>query len=533
MIGLVTRLPPAALPIRLLIICVGVMSAALFRFVVLPDTPAEELVRLRRDAWRGIARLLAHVEAAIGAGAWTRSMRQELQREQDRLGMMALMAQTRIWAMSSPPPGAGLHLLELELAVERVAHVALHDLGTGSERSRLRIEVAALRAALNGARAPEMIPDSSSRLGHALASLAQVLHEPPEAAGFGPEPPPPAAATSGLRVAVQAGVATALAIGVGELVSTQRWYWAAFSAFAMFQGTRSRGESIAKELQFMAGTLAGVFAAVLLAAVLNGHELLTMTVIVVAVFLAWQAFLAAYAVMIFWITIILGLLFGLLGYFPPALLLLRLEETAAGALCGILVACVVMTRPTRETADEATIAVLRAIGQAVDAATRLLLGERTDPRLPSALIEVERRFAELRDAARPELQGLGIARHNKLRRRIILLGSCIAWTREVGRIGLSGARLADPTAASAARVIVREIDRTVAQLTDRPPGLVLADADVNPQPGGGVGAPHAIRVLHLIDLSLKRSVGTIILQDARPVADVRSPPGRKRNSELA
>src|SRR6185437_1269662 len=122
--------------------------------------------------------------------------------------------------------------------------------------------------------------------------------------------------STGLRQAIQGGIATAFAVVAGELVSPQRWYWAAFAAFAMFQGTRSRGESIAKEIQFLIGTLAGVFAGVLIAAALNGHELLTMAAIVGALFLAWQAFPAAYGVMVFWITIILGLMFGMLGYFP-------------------------------------------------------------------------------------------------------------------------------------------------------------------------------------------------------------------------
>ena len=61
-------------------------------------------------------------------------------------------------------------------------------------------------------------------------------------------------------------------------------------------------------------------------------------------FLAFQANGVAYGVMVFWITIILGLLFGMIGYFAPEFLLLRLKETAAGAICGVLVASFVLVR---------------------------------------------------------------------------------------------------------------------------------------------------------------------------------------------
>src|SRR4029077_18507128 len=150
--------------------------------------------------------------------------------------------------------------------------------------------------------------------------------------------PPPASVPQNLRSALQTAIATALAIAAGNLVSPNRWYWAAFAAFVMFQGTRSRGESLAKGAQLIIGTLGGVVFGMLLATLLSGHDLLTMTAIVAAVFLAFQANVAAYGAMVFWLTVIIGLLFGMLGFFAPELLLLRLEETAVGFVCGVLVA---------------------------------------------------------------------------------------------------------------------------------------------------------------------------------------------------
>ena len=48
------------------------------------------------------------------------------------------------------------------------------------------------------------------------------------------------------RQALQAGVAVALSIVVGELVSPTRWYWATVAAFVVFAGTNSRGDVLSR-----------------------------------------------------------------------------------------------------------------------------------------------------------------------------------------------------------------------------------------------------------------------------------------------
>ena len=217
-----------------------------------------------------------------------------------------------------------------------------------------------------------------------MALLATVLHEAPKPVSELVSFPPPIPAASagiwfGLHPALQAAVAAALAVGCGELISHGRWDWAAFAAFTMFQGTRSRGESIAKVAQFMAGTLAGVIAGVLQATALAGHTLLPLAMIIAAVFLAFQAYMAAYGVMVFCMTIILGLMFGMMGYFAPELLLVRLEETTVGATCGILVACLVLPRSGQAVIETAFAGLLRAVGYNVTAAVTGLTGDQDLP----------------------------------------------------------------------------------------------------------------------------------------------------------
>ena len=323
-IGLVTHEAPATLPMRLVVLLLAAGDAALVRCVLLPERPAAELELLRRAVHSGIVRVLDQIAAAVTTGTWTDRASETLRLNVHLLDDAVMLAQARAAALVGELPGhadAWLHLLAVQLAVERVALVALRDLGAPAERDTLLASLAALRQ--DREPAPRQ---GAGRLAGALSLLGLAMHGAVRDTTTPAAVPPPALSAPALRSAVLTAIATALAIMVGDLVSPNRWYWAAFAAYVMFQGTRSRGETIAKGMQFVIGTLAGVVFGMLAATLLSGHEILTMAAIVAAVFLAFQANVAAYGAMVFWITVILGLLFGMLGFFPPELLLLRLKE---------------------------------------------------------------------------------------------------------------------------------------------------------------------------------------------------------------
>lgn len=458
--GLVTRDPPATLPMRLAVLALAAGDAALIRCLLLPERPRAELERLRRAIHGGIVRVLDRIAAAVAAGKWNRAAREALHQDVYRLAEVVMMAQARVAALAGGHDWT--HLLAIELAVERVARVAVQDLGPPADRDSL---LAALTALRRDAELPAT--RSSAGLAGALALLAHVMRDPP-AQGPAPAPaPPPASAVPGLRSAVQTAAATALAIVAGDAVSPNRWYWAAFAAFVMFQGTRSRGESIIKGTQFIIGTLAGVIFGVLLATLLSGHEIPTMVAIVAAVFLAFQANVAAYGAMVFWITVILGLLFGMLGYFPPELLLLRLKESAVGAACGALVASLTLARRAHSSVEDATRAFLQALRRSVDGAAHALLDGTAPPDLPACILATEQRFHDLSAIARSEELGLAAARNEPLRRRILVLEGCEVWARELGQIGLQTAKLEDPELVSLVRDAARRIDDALRALIDR------------------------------------------------------------------
>lgn len=463
-VGLVTQQPLDALPLRFVVLVLAAGDAALIRCVLLPERPQAELERLRRAIRVGIDRVMSRIAAAVEAGAWTGVTRAALRRETYRLGDIIMLAQARIAALGAQLPEQGsrwLHLLTIELATERSARFALQGLGGPGDRAEL---LTTLQAVRNGTAVPPQ--QSTAPLASALGLLAHVLSEAPRAAPSPAAAPPPTTTAPGLRPAIQTAIASALAIISGEVVSPSRWYWAAFAAYVMFQGTRSRGESIAKGVQFMIGTVVGVVIGALAATLLSGHTLLTMVAIVIAVFLAFQANLAAYGAMIFWITIILGLLFGMLGYFAPEFLLLRLKETAAGAVCGLVVASLVLVRREYAATYDATIAFLRALGQSVDSAARVLLDYVPEPDLSARVLATEQRFRDLSVIAQSEQSSHPLSRNEALRRRVLLLEACEQWARELGQLCLQRIELKDAAMMRSARETVTRIDASLDRLID-------------------------------------------------------------------
>ena len=501
-IGLVTRQPPETLPMRFVVLLIATAAVVLIRGLLMRERPQIELDRLRHAIHASVDRVLQRISRAVDAGAWTDATRAALQRDVSRLGEAVLLAQARVAAFGQQVPEQGnrwLHLLTIELATERVARTALQDLGGAADRAELHM-------LLHGGTTPAQRPKAP--LAVALALLTHVMHEAPADAPRPAAAPAPATSMPGLRSAFQTAIAAALAILSGALVSPSRWYWAAFAAYVMFQGTRSRGESIAKGVQFMIGTVAGVVIGALLATLLSGHDLLTLTMIIVAVFLAFQANLAAYGVMVFWITIILGLTFGMLGYFAPEFLLLRLQETAAGAICGALVASFVLVRREYAATYDATIAFLRALGQSVDSAARVLLDHEPQPELSALILAAEQRFRDLSAVAQSEQSSHPVSRDESLRRRVLVLEGCEAWERELGQLCLERIRLHDQELVASMRQTVTRINNSVANLigmfeqqkaivpTGREPTEGLAPfADDDP-------AQHAVRLLLRIDSAL-------------------------------
>jgi hypothetical protein len=176
------------------------------------------------------------------------------------------------------------------------------------------------------------------------------------------------------RQAIQVGVATSLAIVIGEIVSPSRWYWAVIAAFVVFAGTTSRGDVLSRGSQRVVGTIGGVVAGMGLALVVGNRALPALILMSGCVFFALYLVRVSQALMAFWITAVLALLYGLIGQFSVDTLVVRIEETAVGAAMGILAGYLILPKGTREAFGEALDTVVDAVDATLDSAVDRILG---------------------------------------------------------------------------------------------------------------------------------------------------------------
>ncbi|MGA9867083.1 MAG: FUSC family protein [Acetobacteraceae bacterium] len=474
----------AELPLLLGVVAIAVLAAICVRFMLWPERPAATVRRIRRAIRRQIGSLLGMIDLAIRSGGWPPGLRHHLREGTARLTDAALLASAKLDPQARER-GSALHLMELDLATERSVWVATHHMPEPAERSAVLARIAALRRTLAGEAVPIAPIESGSRLEPCLVTLARLLGDAPTvemvvAGGALPAPSPPRPSAAKFRSTAQAAVATGLAVFGGHFISTTRWYWAAFAAFVVFQGTQSSDESLAKGMRFVLGTAAGVIGGTILASVLAGHPTLLLGGIVVAVFLAFNASTAAYAVMAFWVTIILALVFSLIGYFSPDLMVVRLEEGAFGVACGVTVAGVLWRVRGSDVAATARQGYLQALAVLTSAATQSLISGRPDAALEAAALTLEARFQTLRNVSR---SGASFpSARDPLRRRMRLLTACEFWSRELGRIAREPGLRIDPDLTALMRRAAARIERTIEALSSAPmPSARLGDA-----PDGGI-----------------------------------------------
>lgn len=472
------------LPALIASIVIGVAVALVVRVVLLPERPRRELRRLIR-ALRGVC---ASTVDVASAGAWDRRAGPAhrvtddaaLRRQLDRLGATALMIED--WLdrhdaarhLSVDGRELSLRVLDGQLATEQLVD-ALRSLPAVADWPRELDEVLdALRAVLHddpgGDRLVALVEaaddrardvDATTGSGRAVFAAARAvrahaaIHRVAEqrtgvvetAAEDGDDD-----ASSGgqrglhpaTRAAVQVAVATALATGVGELISPNRWYWAVLAAFVVFNGTTSRGQILSRAWQRVLGTLGGVLAGVLLAAAVGPNAPLQLGLVVVCVFAAFYLLRVSSAAMVFFITVLLALLYGLLGRFSVQVLELRIVETAAGAVVGILAAFLVLPTRTRADVGEKLGGCLDALDTVVRGSVAAVGSGDATADLLTASRDLDDSLAELNKAAEPLAHGLLLQVRTTTRLWLRVIRVADRYARSLARAGHSAGTVPPP-----------------------------------------------------------------------------------------
>ncbi|HCA87399.1 MAG TPA: hypothetical protein DEQ61_19150 [Streptomyces sp.] len=299
------------------------------------------------------------------------------------------------------------------------------------------------------------------------------------------------------RIAFQVSVGSALAIVSGELLSPQRWYWAVLTCWVVFLGTSSTGEILVKGYRRLAGTVFGVIAGVGLAGLVAGNDTLAFILVLLFVFAMFYTAPVSYILMSFFTTAMLGMLFTVLQTYSSDVLILRIQETAIGAACGLGAALLVLPVRTSRHTDEQLRTVLERLRDVTEEAVRRLSGDQADSAPPGGaepvpvdLLDSARALDDALDELRSAVQPLTHpvsplrSRSQNARYVVALLDTAAYHARGLAAIAeqLTGdSRIVpDPRVASAAGRLARNLrtlTRHLEEPEEEPEGAVLPSSD--------------------------------------------------------
>jgi hypothetical protein len=276
---------------------------------------------------------------------------------------------------------------DLSAAHDEVAVAARRTLSALQDTAGAMADLIALQPSADEARAVPAVASAPSAGAGAPAGAA-----PPAGTGGGMLP--------STRQAIQVSVAVALAIVVCELISPKHWSWCAITALILFTGTQSLEDTVAKGARRVAGTALAVPLGVLIGTGLAGAPGIAVPLIFVAYFLQSYLSAASYTWAMFWMTLMLAILYGLLGSLEPGVLLTRIGETAAGAVVGVLVALLVLPTRRAELTRAAAKNYLDALAEFVRSASRGLVAGEPSSTVTTQTHALEDRAQALRAIAR-------------------------------------------------------------------------------------------------------------------------------------
>ncbi|WP_335935546.1 FUSC family protein [Streptomyces sp. PTD5-9] len=310
------------------------------------------------------------------------------------------------------------------------------------------------------------------------------------------------------RQALQATVGGVLALAAGQLLSEQRWYWAVGAAWWVFVNTASRGETLVRGFRRVLGTLIGLPVGLAVVVPLHGAAVPSAVVVALGVFGIFYTAPVSYTWMMLSVTVMAGALYGLLGVLDPALLLLRVTETAAGALGAALAVLLILPVTTHATTDAWIQRALRCVHACTAEAAARLAGSATADPAPR-IAELEALLGRVRTSLAPLVHPLSPLRARRARARqvLALLDTCAREVRGLASVA------ADPEASHDARLAAAcwRVEASVEALTAPDPAR---RADVPGVPSPAAAAGPALAHLHGLERAL-----------AELAAPLRSAPG--------
>ena len=463
------RVPVTSLWWTTLAICCGAAIAALVKEVAVPERPVGDLRRTIDAFITRVAQVRRAAEVVVrdGDDGIDGKRRSRLRRRIVGLRETELAIDTQL-GQSDDEASLRLHdlILHATLAAEALGERAVHGEGAADLAER-RDELAQIVTELRETGRLARPDDGGAEPGAAEDGDTDDEHED------GPRGWP----SPDVRKALQATVATGLAVPIGLMVSTQRWYWAAIGAFVVFTRPATAAESVVRGSERLLGTTLGAAAGMALGTAVSGHATAQLVLLGVGVFVSLYLFGVSYTLAMAGITMILAIIYDLMGQFSDQVLELRVVETAIGVALGGLAAMLVFPTSSRGKIQESEDDLLEELQQFVD--------KLADPHAdhePRTLRDdaraVEQKTHDLRLAAEPLAQpfpGLG---SGKRRRRVVMLTA----------LGRSARQLAREFSADPGAVRVGNVREDIEALSRR---LRVVRSETGDSPRAPIRAPRA------------------------------------------
>jgi len=397
-VGSFLKAPEAQLPQIALALGVSAVVAHLVQSYLMPTRPPRAFRRVV-TATTDISRQLRHMLGTLQANGGDLHGKAALRLARRLRGDIRMCLDYLPMQLEGPGAEATravtLRLLDLQLALESALYCA------SREASRRPDSQAAV------ARQLQTMEEAETGLATAVASLPPTFPDGPGPAGgtaAGTTPWPKRGQwleDPQLRVAIQATLACAIAMIGGRLISSDRWFWAVLAAFLVFMNTQTTGAVTVRALNRAMGTLAGIILGIGLATLLGGDLYLTVLLVALSVFGAFYLARISYAGMNICINVAIALAYGLVGIFTPALLVLRLEETAIGAAAGTFCALAVLPIGTHRAVEQATNRFQGALQELLQALAGVASDAAARRAVPSAARAVDMAFAAVLNAYEP------------------------------------------------------------------------------------------------------------------------------------
>ncbi|MDV8024218.1 FUSC family protein [Rhodococcus sp. IEGM 1330] len=508
--ALFLRATPGQLPMLIAAILGGLVIALFVRAVIFPDRPVVEVRRLLFEM-RAVS---ASVLEAASAGE-SRDLNL-VRRRLDRLGNTALMIDDWLdrhdagQLLSVTSADLSLRVFDAQIATEQLVSslwaldpakpwpTALGQATTAlgsclqntpsSEQLRAARRLAAAAAERADPSTPAGIATvSAQRAAQAHIAIHHITTNAVSASAdpdIEPSDPVVKDAPSGLnpstKAAIQVAVATSAATVLGELVSPDRWYWAVLTAFLVFTGASTRGEILTRAGQRVLGTIAGVLAGVVIAALVGSNQPVQLVLIVVCVFFAFYLVTVAYALLSFFVTILLAMLYGLLGTFSIEVLELRIVETAVGGAVGMASAYFIFSTSTRKTLVGNVDTYLEQLDALIDTSVESVLAPGGATDLVASTRTLDNALKDVLTSGKPLVLGPTTRSRRGAKRLLRVLAVSSRSAHALARAGVLASRADPDTAPSAETARALRDAAALVRDTVRQVEAVVAGEHVDP-----------------------------------------------------